>query len=146
LQNRSEAKDCNETFCRGDKTNLEEQMAEYMAGNVGDYAEGDRKVVVCAGSEVGVFKIDGAFYAWHNRCAHRAGPVCQGRIMKRVLEPVASDKTTRSQEYDEAESHIVCPWHGYEFSIKTGLHQGNSRVRLRKAELTIRDGEIYVSA
>jgi nitrite reductase (NADH) small subunit len=121
-------------------------MAEYMAGNVGDYADGDRKVVVCGDSEVGVFKIDGAFYAWHNRCAHRAGPVCQGRIMKRVLEPLASDKTTRSQEYDEAESHIVCPWHGYEFSIKTGFHQGNDRVRLRKAELTIRDGEIYVSA
>ena len=120
-------------------------MAEYMAGNVGDYADGDRKVVVCGDKEVGVFRIGDEFYAWHNRCAHRAGPVCQGRIMKRVLEPVASDKTTRSQAYDEAESHIVCPWHGYEFSIRSGFHQGNSRVRLRKAELTIRDGEIYVS-
>ena len=120
-------------------------MAEYMAGKVADYADGDRKVVVCGDAEVGVFQIGGEFYAWHNRCAHRAGPVCQGRIMKRVLEPVASDKTTRSQQYDEAEGHIVCPWHGYEFSIKTGFHQGNSRVRLRKAELTIRDGEIYVS-
>lgn len=120
-------------------------MAEYMAGNVDDYADGDRKVVVCGDKEVGVFRIGGEFYAWHNRCAHRAGPVCQGRIMKRVLEPVAGDKTTRTQEYDEAESHIVCPWHGYEFSIRTGIHQGNSRTRLLKAELTIRDGEIYVS-
>ena len=51
----------------------------------------------------------------------------------------------RSQAYDEAESHIVCPWHGYEFSIRSGFHQGNGRVRLRNAELTIRDGEIYVS-
>ena len=84
-------------------------MAEYMAGNVADYADGDRKVVVCGESEVGVFRIGGEFYAWHNRCAHRAGPVCQGRIMKRVLEPVADDKTVRPQEYDEAESHIVCP-------------------------------------
>ena len=74
--------------------------------------------------EVGVFRIGGEFYAWHNRCAHRAGPVCQGRIMKRVLEPVAGDKTMRTQEYDEAESHIVCPWHGYEFSIKTGYSPG----------------------
>jgi nitrite reductase (NADH) small subunit len=121
------------------------RMAEYMAGNVDDYADGARKVVVCGDKEVGVFRIGNEFYAWHNRCAHRAGPVCQGRIMKRVLEPVASDKTTRSQAYDEAESHIVCPWHGYEFSIRSGFHQGNSRVRLRKAELTIRDGEIYVS-
>ena len=64
-------------------------MIEYSAGNVTDYADGDRKVVACGENEVGVFKVDGEFYAWHNRCAHRAGPVCQGRIMKRVLEPVA---------------------------------------------------------
>ncbi len=121
-------------------------MAEYMAGSVDDYADGDRKVVVCGEFEVGVFRIENEFYAWHNRCAHRAGPICQGRIMQRVLEPVAGDMTVRSQRYDETESQIVCPWHGYEFSIKTGRHQGNDRVRLRKAELTIRDGEIYVSA
>ena len=65
--------------------------------------------------------------------------------MKRVLEPVAEDKTVRTQEYDMAESHIICPWHGYEFSITTGVHQGSSRFRLRRAELSIRDGEIYVN-
>ena len=119
-------------------------MPEYSAGKVTDYADGDRKVVDCADSEVGIFRIDGEFYAWHNRCAHRAGPVCQGRIMKRVLEPTASDKTVRTQAYDETESQIVCPWHGYEFSIRTGYHQGSTRFRLRKAELIIRDGEIYV--
>ena len=89
-------------------------MAEYSAGHVDGYADGDRKVVVCGELEVGVFRIGDEFYAWHNRCAHRAGP--------------------------------VCPWHGYEYSIKTGFHQGSGRVRLRKAELAIRDGEIYVSA
>jgi nitrite reductase/ring-hydroxylating ferredoxin subunit len=121
------------------------RMADYMAGNVDDYADGDRKVGVCGGFEVGVFRIGSDFYAWHNRCAHRAGPVCQGRIMKRVLEPTADDMTGRTQEYDEAESHIVCPWHGYEFSVRTGYHQGSSRFRLRKAEPSIRDGEIYVN-
>jgi nitrite reductase (NADH) small subunit len=120
-------------------------MAEYMAGHVDDYADGSRKVVVCGEFEVGVFRIGDEFYAWHNRCAHRAGPVCQGRLMKRVLEPVADDMTVRTQEYDEGQSHIVCPWHGYEFNIKTGMNQGSDRLRLRKAELSIRDGEIYVN-
>jgi nitrite reductase (NADH) small subunit len=50
----------------------------------------------------------------------------------------------RTQQYDPAETNIVCPWHGYEYNIKTGCHQGNDRIRLRKAEMTIRDGEIYV--
>jgi nitrite reductase (NADH) small subunit len=119
-------------------------MPEYFAGKVTDYADGDRKVVDCADSEVGIFRIDGEFFAWHNRCAHRAGPVCQGRIMKRVIEPVAEDRTIRSQQYDPSETHIICPWHGYEYSIKTGFHQGNHRIRLRKAEIAIRDDEIYV--
>ena len=120
-------------------------MAEYMAGHVNDYADGDRKVVVCGDNEVGVFRIGDEFYAWHNRCAHRAGPVCQGRIMKRVLEPVASDKTTRTQEYDEAESHIVCPWHGYEFHVTDGCHVVDPKVRLKKYEVRKRDGAIYVA-
>jgi nitrite reductase/ring-hydroxylating ferredoxin subunit len=120
------------------------RVLEYCAGKVTDYADGDRKVVVCGEFEVGVFRIDGEFFAWHNRCAHRAGPVCQGRIMQRVIEPVAADRTIRAQSYDPAETHIICPWHGYEYNIKTGCHQGNRSVRLRKAETTIRDAEIYV--
>jgi nitrite reductase/ring-hydroxylating ferredoxin subunit len=119
-------------------------MPEYSAGKVTDYADGDRKVIECGEREVGVFRIDGEFFAWHNRCAHRAGPICQGRIMKRVIEPVAEDRTIRTQQYDPAETNIICPWHGYEYNIRTGQHQGSSRVRLRKAELAIREGEIYV--
>ena len=64
--------------------------------------------------------------------------------MKRVIEPVADDGTTRTLEYDPIETNIVCPWHGYEFNIRTGCHQGSSRIRLRKAELSIREGEIHV--
>lgn len=120
-------------------------MPEFNVGRVQEFADGDRKLAVCGEFEIGVFKIDGEFYAWHNRCAHQAGPVCQGRILKRVLEPIDADRCVRAQTYDESETHIVCPWHGYEFSIKTGQHPGNPRVRLRKADLSIRDGEIYVS-
>src|ERR1700730_2477131 len=90
------------------------RMAEYMAGNIDDYADGDRKVVVCGDEDVGCFRTGAEFFACHNRCAPRAGPVCQGRIMKRVLEPVAEDHTVRAMEYDESETNIVCPWHGYE--------------------------------
>jgi nitrite reductase (NADH) small subunit len=39
-------------------------MIGYSAGKVTDYADGDRKVVACGESEVGVFKVDGEFYAF----------------------------------------------------------------------------------
>jgi nitrite reductase/ring-hydroxylating ferredoxin subunit len=117
---------------------------DYSAGKVEDYAEGMRRVIDCGDQEVGVFKIDGEFYAWFNRCAHVDGPVCQGRIMRRVLEPLDDEKCVRELAYDEHELNIICPWHGWEYNIKTGRHPGNPRGRLRKATLVIEDGEVYV--
>jgi nitrite reductase (NADH) small subunit len=119
-------------------------MTEFLVGLVDDIPEGGRKVVACEDAEVGVFKIDGEFYAWHNHCAHRGGPVCQGRIFPRVEEPIEPDGSVRMLSFNRTEKNIVCPWHGYEFSIKTGRHQGNSRMRLRPAKLKIIGGEIYV--
>ena len=119
-------------------------MPHYSAGSAADYAEGERRVVVCGDKEVGIFRLGGEFFGWHNRCAHRAGPICQGRVLKRVLEPVDADGCTRSQVFDEDVHHIICPWHGYEYDIRTGEHPGNPQIRLRKAELAVREGELYV--
>lgn len=121
-------------------------MHSYSVGRADQFQEGERRVVVCGDKEIGVFKLDGEFFAWHNRCAHLGGPVCQGRVLKRVLEPLNEDGSSLSLQFDERETHIICPWHGYEFSIRTGLHPANPRWRLHKADLEIRDGEIYVSA
>lgn len=117
---------------------------EYSAGLVADYTEGDRKIVECDDTQVGVFFMNGTFIGWHNRCGHLGGPVCQGQIMKRVLEPTAEDQSVREFKYDDTETHIVCPWHGYEFNIRTGRHPANGKISLRRAEIVIRDGAVYV--
>lgn len=119
-------------------------MKHYLVGKVDEFAEGGRKVVSCDGVEIGVFRLDGEFHAWYNNCSHMRGPICQGRIYKRVLEPVAEDRTTRSLDFSQEHTHIVCPWHGYEFDLKTGLHPGSQRHRLRRATLQINEGEVYV--
>lgn len=119
-------------------------MPQYLVGPVDGFAEGERRVVVCGDKEVGVFRIDGAFYGWHNRCSHLGGPVCQGRLLKRVVEPVDADGTTRMLQFDGEEINIICPWHGYEFSVRTGRHPGNPRARLLKADIEVREGDVYV--
>ena len=50
----------------------------YLVCRADELNDGDRKVVSCDGVEVGVFRIDGEFVAWHNRCPHRAGPGLPG--------------------------------------------------------------------
>ena len=119
-------------------------MKSYPIGKLDGFAEGSRKVVSCDGTEIGVFMIDGELVAWYNQCAHRQGPVCQGRIYKRVVEPVDDLQRTRMREFDESDTHIVCPWHGYEFNLKTGVHPGSAAHRLRRAKLEIVDGEVHV--
>jgi len=119
-------------------------MKSYPVGKIDELAEGGRKVVSCDGIEIGVFKIDGELVAWYNQCSHRQGPVCQGRIYKRVIEPVDSQQRTRMLQFDDNETHIVCPWHGYEFSLKTGRHPGSAAHALRRAKLEIMDGEVHV--
>ena len=45
--------------------------------DVASFAEGTKKVVRVGEVEVGVFRIDGNFYAWQNTCPHQGGPVCR---------------------------------------------------------------------
>lgn len=118
-------------------------MTRYFVCRREDLADGERMVVTCDGKEIAVFLVQGELYAWHNRCAHQGGPVCQGRIYNRVVEPVAPDGTTRFQHYDEDTFHIVCPWHGYEYDVRTGAHPGNAKVKLRPVELEVDDDSIY---
>jgi len=119
-------------------------MRSYPVGRVEEFAEGSRKVVSCDGTEIGVFKIGGELVAWYNQCSHRHGPVCQGRIYQRVIEPVDAEQRTRMLAFDENDIHIVCPWHGYEFNLRTGQHPGSAMHRLRPAKLEVVDGEVHV--
>jgi nitrite reductase/ring-hydroxylating ferredoxin subunit len=41
-------------------------------------------------------------------------------------------------------THIVCPWHGYEFDLRTGEHPADPSIRLRPYPVHERDGEIVV--
>ena len=116
----------------------------YLVCRTDELKDGDRRVMSCDGTEVGVFKVDGALVAWHNECPHRSGPVCQGRIYKRVLEPIASDGTVRALAYDENVTNIVCSWHGYEYDLKTGECIGDRKLKLRKYKVVKRGDEIFV--
>jgi nitrite reductase/ring-hydroxylating ferredoxin subunit len=40
---------------------------------------------------------------------------------------------------------IVCPWHGYEFSIETGAHPAKASIRLAAVTVEEEGGGVYVS-
>lgn len=120
-------------------------MPELYVGNEAEFEEEGCKIVALGDVEIGVFRVHGDFYAYRNVCAHRGGPVCQGRIMRKVEEILGEDKTSQGLRFSEEHVHIVCPWHGFEYDLKTGVHPGDSGVRLRKHKVEVRNGEVYVT-
>ena len=119
-------------------------MTDLYVGKENEFADRERRVVVQGDTEVGVFRVDGAFYAWENNCPHQGGPVCQGKILAKVEEMIAADRTSQGLTFSKDKLHIICPWHGYEYNVKTGRHPGDNNVRLRSYPVKVTDGEVYV--
>ena len=107
--------------------------------------EGGRLVVDIGDKTIGIFRVDGNLYAWENRCAHQGGPVCQGKIIPRVTEVIEPGGESRGFAFDESHLHIVCPWHGFEYDIRTGVHPGRPAAKLIRVAVEEAADGIYVT-
>jgi nitrite reductase (NADH) small subunit len=117
---------------------------EVTLGALSDMADGEHRVFAIDTVEVGVFRVGDRLFAYENTCPHAGGPVCQGKIFNRVEELLTSEKKSLGLRFS-TRRNIVCPWHGYEFDIETGVHPGNRAVRLKPVKVDVRDGQIFVS-
>jgi nitrite reductase (NADH) small subunit len=120
-------------------------MREVIIGSVSEFADPGRKIIGFEGFEVAVFKLDGEFFAYLNQCPHMGGPACQGKMIAKVEEIIAEDRTSKGMAFSKTKLHVVCPWHGFEFDIRTGVHPGNPRARLRKIDVATSNGEVMIS-
>ena len=66
---------------------------------VGDVVEGQGKMVDVDGKQIALFNLEGQYYAIDDICPHMGGPLAEGSV--------------------EGDC-VVCPWHGWEFEIKSG--------------------------
>ncbi len=121
-------------------------MAEQLVGKLSEFKDGDRRIVILGDLEIGVFRYEGKFYAYRNLCVHQGGPACEGLIIAKVEEKIMPDKTSRGLYFSDTDMHFVCPWHGYEYDLKTGECVADRRLRLRKYEVIERGDEVYVVA
>ena len=59
------------------------------------------KIVNAGSITVGVYNLDGEFYALEDRCSHDDGPLCEG-------------------DFDPETGVAICPRHGANIDIRTG--------------------------
>lgn len=124
---------------------MEAVLETILVGKVEDFDDPGKKVVQVGEDEYGVFCLGGEFFAWKNECPHQGGPVCQGRIFRRVVEVLAADNTALGRDYaDDGRTNIVCPWHGMEFDIRTGEFPGNKDMHLQGATVQVQGGDVLI--
>ena len=90
-------------------------MARRIVAAASDIAPGGRKLVDVAGRSIVLFNLAGEYFALANRCPHRNGELCDGKITGFVSAPEPG-----VYEYTHQGEVIRCPWHGWEFHIRTG--------------------------
>lgn len=90
-------------------------MIKYVVASVKEIPPGERKIVTVAGRSIGVFNVDGQFHAIRNRCPHAGAPLCEG-----VLSGFVSSKEPGDYTYTRKGEILRCPWHQWEFDVKTG--------------------------
>lgn len=118
-----------------------------MPTNIGSAAElqkAGRKIVSIGEAEIGVFFVNGVFVGWYNDCPHMGGPVCQGALYKRVVEPLNEDRSSYAYDQHPTDVNIVCPWHGVEFDIRSGQVPANPKLKLRPARVEIAGGDVWL--
>jgi nitrite reductase/ring-hydroxylating ferredoxin subunit len=101
---------------------------------------GRRRIVEIAGQRIGLFNVDGRFYALHNHCPHRGGPLCEGPVCGTTL-PTDHYKF----EYGREGELVRCAWHGWEFEIASGRALADPRIRARTYPVRVEDGRVVIT-
>ena len=108
-------------------------------GATAEFAEGTVRTVGVNGREIGIARWNGAMYAVNNLCTHQSGPVCSGILSGRLtaLSPGGMD-------LDNTTPVLACPWHGWEFDLRTGRALHDAQHRLRLFPVRVENGRVLV--
>lgn len=113
----------------------------HVVATVAEIPPGSRKIVEAEGRSIGVFNVEGRFYAVRNRCPHQGGPLCLGRTTGFVTARSPGDYV-----YERDGEFLRCPWHGWEFDLATGrsvFDPTKTRVKSYPVEVETLQAEMY---
>lgn len=119
------------------------QGREHVVATVAEIPPGSSKVVPIGRHGVGVYNVNGTFYAIANYCPHEGGPLCAGRVRGRTVvdESVPGDSVmVRDNEF------IYCPWHQWGFELATGTTAVKPEWSIRTYPVRVVGDEVLVTA
>ncbi len=111
-------------------------MAKHVVARTSDLQSGARKVVEIAGRSIGVFNVNGEYFALRNSYPHQGGLLCEGRLSGFLQASLPGEYL-----YSRPGEMLRCPWHGWEFDVRTGQSWFDpARTRVRSYHVDIVPG------
>lgn len=99
-------------------------MAEFVkVASTADVEPGTGMVAEVKGQAIAVFNVDGTYHAIDNTCVHRGGPLGEGEL--------------------EGDT-VTCPWHGWQYNVKTGGCVNNPSAAVKAYEVKVDGSDIKV--
>ena len=95
----------------------------YKAAKKQDLVEGQGIEVSLQGKSIALFNIGGDFYAIDNVCPHRGGPLSEG---------------------DMDGPQVTCPWHAWQFDLKTGTNLENPEIKVNKYNVKVEGEDVMI--
>ena len=117
------------------------EKKQHTVGKPEDFPVGKMKCLTVDGRNIGVVRMkSGELKAMRDHCPHKGAPVCKGFISGTALPSGVGEMI-----WGRDGEILVCPWHGYEYDIKTGECAADRRLKLKKYKIVQRGDEIYVA-
>src|SRR5260370_38834551 len=115
-------------------------MVRHVIAPVADLPPGTRKFLVIDERPIAVFNIKGEFFGLLNRCPHQGAALCEGPLIG-----LAQSTNPGEIEYTRLGEIIRCPWHGWEFDIRTGQSYCDpKRFRAKAYPVNVQPGSAVV--
>lgn len=83
---------------------------------------GTGRVLVAGGRVLALFNVGGKFHAVDNTCPHRGGPLGEGHLEGTL---------------------VTCPWHGWQFDVRTGSSPRNPHASVRCVKVESEGDDLY---
>lgn len=98
-------------------------MPKFRVASIDELPDDVGLVVEIEGKRLALFRYQGKVFAVDEVCPHRGGPLHEGTVQEGVL---------------------ACPWHLWQFDLKTGESPVNPLSRIRVYRVSVEEGDVFV--
>ena len=115
-------------------------MARHVIAPVDELPPGTRKFLTIDERPIAVFNIKGEFFGLLNRCPHQGAALCEGPLIG-----LAQSSDPGTIRYTRPGEILRCPWHGWEFDVRTGKSWCDpARFRIKAYKARVEPGKNLV--